>query len=100
MSDRGKPVFLERQTYRRHRLIDASRLTPVIGAFLFFIPLLWELGSQPPGDSGFLAERMVYLFVVWFGLVILAALIAARLRPEDFERNREPEVDTDVRERS
>ncbi|OSP54937.1 hypothetical protein [Pseudoruegeria sp. SK021] len=99
MIDRRKPVFLERQTYRRHRLIDASRLVPLAGAFLFFVPLLWEYKVVAPDEQGFLAERMVYLFAVWFGLVVLAARIAARLRPEDFDRDHEVDVDPDSRDR-
>lgn len=80
MSDVRKPLFLARQTYRHRRVIDASRLLPVVGLVLFLLPLLWDQDGQAHGH---LAETMLYLFAVWFGLVIVSRIIAARLRPGD-----------------
>ena len=51
-----------------------SRLTPILGLFLFFVPLL---GTQRFG--GELAVLWVYFFFAWAVLIILAALIARAL---------------------
>ena len=67
-------VFLERQSYRRRRLQDMSRLTPVLGLFLFMVPLL---GTR--SFSGELAPMLVYFFLAWAALIVLAMLIARAL---------------------
>ncbi|WP_226898482.1 hypothetical protein [Mangrovicoccus algicola] len=83
MSAARPPVFLERQSYRHRRLIDASRVVPVFGLMLFLVPLLWPQ-PQPeaqgaPGQVA-LAGRGLYLFLAWGGLVAVTALISQRLR--------------------
>ncbi len=71
MQDQRPPIFLERSSYRRRRLIDAARILPVLGLFLWLVPLLW-----PQGADGFPASRaLLYLFGVWLALVLLAALV-------------------------
>jgi len=70
------PVFLERRTYRRRRLMDAARLLPVIGAVLFLVPILW---MQMPGDGPGTARAAVYVFCVWAGLIVLAVWVSRRL---------------------
>ena len=73
-ADPGKKapsVFLERQTYRRRRLMDAARLMPVLGALLFAVPLLWPAagdpgGAQPMSTSG----AILYIFTVWAVLIL------------------------------
>lgn len=84
MPGRDKPLFLARQGYRRRRIIDAARLLPIFGTVLFLVPILWDLaGPQEPGTEAApqLAERGIYLFTVWAGLVISAAALSSRLRP-------------------
>ncbi|WP_108263603.1 hypothetical protein [Mangrovicoccus ximenensis] len=72
------PLFLERQSYRRRRLVDASRAVPVFGIILFFVPLLWP---QPePGEATGLAERGIYLFLAWGLLVAVTGVISVRLQ--------------------
>ncbi|MDK3017574.1 hypothetical protein [Pseudodonghicola flavimaris] len=66
------PVFLERQSYRRRRLLDAARLLPVLGALLFAVPLLWPQGGAAGTPSTSAAIR--YIFIVW-GLLILCTLL-------------------------
>ena len=46
-------VFLERQSYRRRRLMDVARLLPILGAALFAVPLLWP---RAPRDTPTPAE--------------------------------------------
>lgn len=71
------PVFLAKARYRQRRLRDALRLLPIIGAVLWLVPLLWPRGAQ--GASN--ASALIYMFVVWAGLVVVGALLAARLDP-------------------
>jgi len=64
----GPSVFLERRSYRRRRLMDGSKLLPVLGAVLFLIPLLWLI--SPASDQSVPASRAyVYVFVVWAFLI-------------------------------
>jgi hypothetical protein len=72
------PLFLARRSYRRRRLGDAARLLPILGAALFCLPLLGR-ASTPRETSG----TGIYLFLVWLGLIIAAALIGRGLGPGD-----------------
>jgi hypothetical protein len=79
-----KPVFLARASYRQRRLQDLARLLPVLAAVLFVMPLIWKLaGNEGRGTS----DVMIFLFVIWSGLIAIAALISRRLKLE-------PESDT------
>ena len=75
MPKRG-PLFLKRQTYRRRRLRDLSRLLPAIGGVFFLLPILWSPGSSAEPNT---AGDGIYLFLVWFGLIVVAALLAPSL---------------------
>jgi len=55
--------------------MDAARLLPVLGAFLFFLPALWRPGAT--GHST--AVDGVYLFAVWAILIVIARLFASGL---------------------
>ena len=68
MSDRI-PVFLERRVYRRRRVVDASRLLPVLAIALFLMPMLWANEGQGARTS----TGGLYLVGVW-ALLILTAL--------------------------
>ncbi|WP_371168130.1 hypothetical protein [Aliiroseovarius sp. 2305UL8-7] len=72
MRPRREPLFLARQSYRRRRLEDAARLLPVLGAFLFLLPLL------APGAGT--ARQGLFLFGAWFGLIVATAVISFWLR--------------------
>ncbi|MCH2095761.1 MAG: hypothetical protein MK160_11680 [Rhodobacteraceae bacterium] len=81
-------VFLERQTYRRRRLVDAARLVPVLGLLLWLVPLLWPSeGDSRPAMS----TAILYLFGVWIFLVVIKFLIARPLRsdPSDAQDGQE-----------
>jgi len=71
MKPPARPLFLARQSYRRRRMMDLSRMLPLVGFFLFLMPLLW------PGKGT--AGTGLYLFAVWLGLIVLAVLPARRL---------------------
>lgn len=74
------PLFLARHSYRSRRIMDFSRLLPVIGLFLFFLPLLW-------GRHGGSSAALIFLFASWFILIVLGAVTARLLGrgvvPED-----------------
>lgn len=63
------PAFLVRSSYRRRRVIDAARLLPVVGLFLFMLPILWHPAESPEPDT---ARGGLYLFAAWFGLIVAA----------------------------
>lgn len=88
-----QPLFLERQSYRRRRLIDASRVIPVFGLCLFLVPLLWPKATQ--GEIN-LALRGLYIFGVWFLLVGFTGLVSYRLQNRADETRRR---DSDATER-
>lgn len=87
MPKRG-PLFLKRQSYRRRRLRDLSRLLPVIGGVLVLIPILWSPGQSARTDT---APDGLYLFLVWAGLIAVAALLAPSLSAEPGEDGSEEE---------
>jgi len=78
-------VFLERQSYRRRRLVDVARLLPLLGVVLLLVPLLWP-GSDPVAVANGSVQPMpmsraiTYIFAVWAILITGAVLfgIAAR----------------------
>lgn len=73
------PLFLKRRSYRKRRLRDAARMLPVFGLFLFLVPVLWKPAETARPDT---APDGIYLFAVWFGLVLVAALMAPGLADE------------------
>jgi len=77
VSERPKQVFLERQNYRRRRLIDFIRMVPVIGAILWAVPLLW---STEEGRQVATSDAIVFVFFVWFALVGVGCVLARSLR--------------------
>lgn len=71
-----RPLFLARRAYRLRRLTDAARLLPVVGTFLILLPVFWRgTDGEAPGT----ATGGVYLFAVWAGLILAAAVIARKL---------------------
>ncbi len=77
MSEKRSPLFLERQGYRGRRLVDFLRILPVIGAFLWAVPLLWPSG---PDSSVTTSEAIIYIFGVWFFMVLVSAVVSLYLR--------------------
>ncbi len=82
MARERRPLFLRPEPYRQRRLIDAARLIPVFGAFLFLVPPL----LLPPGRSGATSSVLIYLFGLWVLFIVLAALIARHLKSGQWPR--------------
>lgn len=80
-------VFLERQSYRRRRLIDAVKLIPVLGMVLFVLPVLWA-------GNGLTSRGLLYLFSAW-GALIIAMAVLSRLITQAVSapETREPDSD-------
>jgi hypothetical protein len=81
----AQAVFLERDSYRRRRLADISRLLPLIGVLLLLVPLLWtgaDTGAVTAGDATPLpmSKAITYIFAVWAMLIIAAVLFAMAAR--------------------
>lgn len=83
MSPKHNIPFLERQSYRRRRLIDSIRMLPVIGAVLWAVPWLWRQSE----DSGTVmtSDAIIYIFMVWLLLVLGGGWLARSLKRSDAE---------------
>jgi hypothetical protein len=70
--------FLDRESYRKKRLIDASKLLPLLGALGFILPFVYlfteEDAQRSPGQTA------IYLFVAWLVLILCAGYLAPRMR--------------------
>lgn len=75
MAKTRPPLFVERQSYRRRRLMDGARILPVVGFVLMLLPVLWTQGGRM-GTAG----EAIYLFVLWLSLIVVAALLSRQLR--------------------
>ncbi len=63
-----------------------ARLTPVLGLFLFMVPLL---GNDRFSNN--LAMLLVYFFIAWAVIILMTALVARALeRQAAAEREEEP----------
>jgi hypothetical protein len=80
VTGRREPLFLARQTYRRRRVADAARLLPLLGVLLFMLPLLGAAGAGDGGaETGATSTGGMYIFAVWAGLILAAALLSVPL---------------------
>ncbi len=73
-----QPLYLARESYRRRRAMDAARILPFLGIFLFALPRLWGAEAGPGEET---AREGLYLFTVWGGLIVAAALLGRWLAP-------------------
>lgn len=69
---RQAPIYLARRSYRQRRLRDAARMMPLLGLVLWLLPL--AATSPSTGATG------VYIFGIWIVLILLAAMLAGRIR--------------------
>ncbi|KIN66270.1 hypothetical protein Z946_282 [Sulfitobacter noctilucicola] len=74
------PVFLERQSYRMRRMMDAVRLLPFLGVALWMVPLMWPLPDANGGQGTSMSVALRYIFGVWCLLPFCAWLLWRRTR--------------------
>ena len=73
MSQSKGTVYLERRTYRRRRMMDAARLLPILGIFLFLVPMFRTRDAEDPAMT---AGGGLYIFVIWAFLIVAAVLLS------------------------
>lgn len=81
------PLFVERERYRRRRLMDAARILPVFGFLLVLLPVLWTQGGRM-GTAG----QAQYLFALWVLLIVAAAALSRPLGREGARAASSPRV--------
>lgn len=64
--------------HRKGRIKDAAKAVPFLGLALFMIPLAWS-GTE---EGGVGTGKLVYVFCIWIGLIVVTALIARLLRED------------------
>jgi len=79
------PLFLERQGYRRRRLMDAARVLPVAGMVALLLPVLWTGDGQTST-----ASEALYMFGLWLALIVSALALSRPLRAA-IDREKAPE---------
>ena len=72
MKRRNDPIFVGRGSYCRRRLMDAARVLPLVGLFLFFLPLLWGPGVAT-------TTGLTFIFGTWAGLIVAILFISRGL---------------------
>ncbi|MCO4826134.1 MAG: hypothetical protein KC451_14905 [Amylibacter sp.] len=82
-----RPIFLEPQSYRRRRLIDAARVLPVLGVILWMIPLLWPTGNSTSAQPVAMSSAILYIFLVWLGMILVAICIWLKTRSNSSENS-------------
>lgn len=73
------PIFLQRENYRQRRVRDAAKLVPFLGLVLWVLPLSW---NQDPDGGHISSAGLIYIFAVWVVLIVLAAVLASRIRAD------------------
>mgnify|MGYP003677822909 CR=1 FL=1 len=74
------PLFLERGSYRRRRMMDAVRLLVVLGAGLWMIPVIWPTDDMATDHAVPMSRALLYVFGVWFALISGSFLLTAQVR--------------------
>ena len=78
MARKPLPVFLERSSYRKRRLMDALKLLALFGTVLWMIPTLWPNASDTSLEPIATSRALFYVFGVWIILICLSALFVHR----------------------
>ncbi len=68
-----RSIFLERKSYRRRRVMDAVRLTAVLGVILWMFPVTWPSGSADDAEGLPMSHALFFVFGVWILLILIAA---------------------------
>lgn len=93
MPKRPAPLFLARKSYHRRRMMDAARLLPLAGIFFILMPILWQPRETLEPDTVF---GLVYLFVVWTLLIIIARIVSQMLSSPPEETGDGPDSGDDA----
>lgn len=79
MSQPEDIVLPDRRAYRRRRITDAARLLPVLGCFLFILPV-FVAGGDADATT---ASGLVFVFSIWGMLIVASAFLSRRLGRDD-----------------
>jgi hypothetical protein len=71
------PVFLERQSYRRRRVMDAIKMLPFVGLVIWMVPVLWPQPDQT-GAGIETGVALRYLFGGWIAMVCVGCVLWLR----------------------
>ncbi len=76
------PIFLEKRSYRRRRMMDAVRLLPFLGGMLWMVPLLWPVPetTTPSAPVMPMSVALRYVFGVWLLLILASWALWRRTR--------------------
>lgn len=62
---------------RRQRVTDSALILPFVGMILFLLPIMWPRTSEVDQAAGTATSTaLIYLFVVWAGLICCALGLA------------------------
>ena len=66
---------------RGQRVTDSVLILPFVGAILFLLPIMWPRASEGVAAEGTATSTaLIYLFVVWAGLICFALGLALALK--------------------
>lgn len=74
------PLFLERSSYRKRRMMDAVKLLALLGACLWMVPVLWPSSDQPGTEPIAMSRALFYVFGVWTLLIVFSAFLMRKVR--------------------
>ena len=80
MAPREPDPPADRRSQIARKLRDAAAFLPLIGVILLVSPLMTAIIG---GEDSAMPRALIYIFTVWAALIILARLLARRLREED-----------------
>ena len=66
---------------RGQRVTDSVLILPFVGMILFLLPIMWPRASEGVAAEGTATSTaLIYLFVVWAGLICCALGLALALK--------------------
>ena len=66
---------------RGQRVTDSVLILPFVGTILFLLPIMWPHASEGVAAEGTATSTaLIYLFVVWAGLICCALGLALALK--------------------
>jgi len=72
-------LFLESDSYRRRRMMDAVRMLPILCVLLWsIVPMMWPNHAADEGQTA-LSTAIGYLFISWAFAASVAFLLWRRL---------------------